>query len=87
MAHRYPNGNSLVWQAKDIDDGIMLKIIGDLKTETGAWAMFRDVEERIHRHEPRMPTKVILAKLKKLAKRGVITGCACGCYGGFEVSP
>lgn len=29
--------------------------------------------------------KVLLAKLKRLIKRGLITGCACGCRGDFEL--
>jgi hypothetical protein len=31
------------------------------------------------------PEKVVLAKLRRLVKRGVITGCACGCRGDFEL--
>jgi hypothetical protein len=40
-----------------------------------------------HRDFPGLPPKVVLAKAKKLLRRGVIDGCACGCRGDFEVLP
>ena len=33
-----------------------------------------------------VPPKVMQAKLKKLIKRGLLDGCACGCRGDFEVT-
>lgn len=33
----------------------------------------------------RVPAKVVLAKAKRLVKRGLIDGCTCGCRGDFEV--
>jgi hypothetical protein len=35
--------------------------------------------------EPVVPLKVVLAKARKLIRRGLLTGCACGCRGEFEV--
>jgi hypothetical protein len=40
------------------------------------------------RHEleaafPDVPPKVLRAKVRKLIRRGVIDGCACGCRGEF----
>ena len=35
---------------------------------------------------PAMPLKVVLAKAKALIRRGLITGCACGCRGDFNRS-
>lgn len=35
--------------------------------------------------EPAIPLKVVLAKARKLIRRGLLTGCACGCRGEFEV--
>ena len=32
-----------------------------------------------------MPDKVVLAKARKLIKRGLVDGCACGCRGDFTV--
>lgn len=34
---------------------------------------------------PGVPEKVVLAKARKLIRQGVISGCACGCRGDFEV--
>ena len=31
------------------------------------------------------PEKVVRAKAKRLIKRGLIDGCACGCRGDFEI--
>lgn len=31
------------------------------------------------------PEKIVLAKLRKMVKSGVINGCACGCRGDFTV--
>lgn len=36
------------------------------------------------RDEPEVPQKVVLAKARKLIKRGLVSGCACGCRGDFE---
>jgi hypothetical protein len=33
---------------------------------------------------PNMPEKVVLAKAKRLIRRGLVDGCACGCRGDFE---
>jgi hypothetical protein len=33
----------------------------------------------------RFPDKVVLAKAKRLVKRGLISGCTCGCRGDFEI--
>lgn len=32
------------------------------------------------------PRKVLLAKARRLIKRGLLTGCACGCRGDFELT-
>jgi hypothetical protein len=31
-----------------------------------------------------MPQKLLLAKAAKLIRRGLLTGCVCGCRGGFD---
>lgn len=40
-----------------------------------------------HQDFPGLPPKVVLAKAKRLLRRAVIDGCACGCRGDFEVLP
>lgn len=40
-------------------------------------------EERSTQDFPQMPPKLVLAKARKLIRRGLVTGCACGCRGDF----
>lgn len=47
----------------------------------GHWANRFDIAKALGNP----PEKVVLAKLQKLIKRGLITGCACGCRGDFEL--
>ena len=35
----------------------------------------------------KVPEKVLLAKLRALAKRGLVSGCDCGCRGDWEITP
>ncbi|MBL7487125.1 hypothetical protein [Frankia sp. AgW1.1] len=51
-----------------------------------------DVEPRGHLVEvpwpdPVIPEKIVLAKAKRLIRRGLLEGCACGCRGDFEAHP
>ena len=74
------------WSTKDLNETTVLDLIKRLQQQTGVWAMLCDVEQAIHRViSIDVPDKVILAKLRSLGRRGKITGCTCGCYGGFEV--
>lgn len=36
--------------------------------------------------EPPIPEKVVLAKARRLVKRGLIDGCCCGCRGDFRIN-
>ena len=33
-----------------------------------------------------IPEKVVRAKAKRLIRRGLVTGCTCGCRGDFEIT-
>ena len=46
------------------------------------WCFIWDLEERFSQY----PWKVLMAKVKKLHKRGLIGGCVCGCRGDFAVA-
>lgn len=35
---------------------------------------------------PHIPANVLLAKLDRLVRRGLLRGCACGCRGDFELT-
>lgn len=33
------------------------------------------------------PDKLVRAKMRSLIRRGLVSGCACGCRGDFELTP
>lgn len=35
---------------------------------------------------PGIPRKLALSKMRSLIKRGLVSGCACGCRGDFELT-
>src|SRR5678815_4892395 len=47
----------------------------------GHWANLYDITKALGNP----PEKVVLAKLRRLINRGLITGCGCGCRGDFEI--
>lgn len=65
--------------ASDIADEQILPIVTQVMRPIGAsrW----DIAARL----PEFPEKVVLAKLGGLVRRGVLSGCACGCRGDFEI--
>lgn len=71
-------------QAKDITDEVMLAALTATRGRHGvaSWSSLFDVRD----HLGSVPPKVTLAKLRSMIKRGVITGCACGCRGDFELA-
>jgi hypothetical protein len=36
---------------------------------------------------PTVPSKVVLAKMRMLIRRGLVDGCDCGCRGDFVITP
>ena len=46
------------------------------------WVTRWDLGERF----PGFPSKVMLAKIRKLIRRGLLDGCTCGCRGDLEVT-
>lgn len=69
-------------KAADIDDGDMVAAVAHIQEVKGSWANVGEVEA----HFPDFPPKVVVAKLARLIKRGLLTGCTCGCRGDFEVT-
>lgn len=58
------------------------EVFGDVHIFEPSW---------VHKYDlfnlwPTIPSKVIMAKLRGLIRRGLITGCACGCRGDFELT-
>jgi len=66
-------------QAKHVSDEKFLDAM-DASTEwrAPAWAQVGDIATALG-----VPEKIVRAKAKGLIKRGVITGCFCGCRGDF----
>jgi hypothetical protein len=75
-------------QAKHLPDQQVMEAIAILAREAGArwedvpqrWVMIWDLTEQLG-----APHKVVLAKVRKLIKRGMLGGCACGCRGDLHV--
>ena len=63
-------------QCKDIADDFITDLIV-LLHEVEGHAFSQD----IRRCMPNTPPKVVMAKLRKMERRGLISGCACGCSG------
>jgi len=65
-------------QCKDIDDGIILEAL-ERGNEIGV--SVDDLLEVIQ-----VDRKLLLAKMSKLIRRGLVDGCACGCRGDFTLT-
>ena len=72
-------------QAKDLSDARMYEALAAVRGRRGVpqWSSLWDVQGEL----PKVPPKVVLAKLRSMVKRGVLRGCACGCRGDFEIPP
>jgi hypothetical protein len=68
------------FQAKDIDDTAVLAVIDEKKARENLWTHTWDLEKAF----PNIPAKVMRAKMASLIRRGLVTGCTCGCRGDFE---
>lgn len=66
-------------KAADITDEMFKDAIDAVKRGEVGWAPASDVARYLG-----FPLKVVLAKARRLIKRGVIGGCACGCRGDFH---
>lgn len=71
-------------QAKDISD---LPILRLLNSRRGKWFHWhgenRDLEQTF---PPTTPKNLMLAKMASMIRRGLVSGCACGCRGEFEIT-
>lgn len=72
-------------KAADIPDTAMLYYVASSpKRNSAGWVMLWDMQ-----HAPifaQFPPKVVLAKARALLKRGLLSGCGCGCRGDFTVT-
>jgi len=71
-------------QCKDIPDKPVLQYLLRYKGQWCNWYWDeRNVSEAM---PPGTPPKLVLAKMRMLIKRGLATGCGCGCRGDFEIT-
>jgi hypothetical protein len=82
----------MVKQAKDIPDNLLLEMFA---RHQGQWAFWYDdnkfswgfdSDQVFENPLAGVPRKIVLRKLQKLNKRGLIGGCPCGCRGDFEIT-
>lgn len=74
-------------QAKDCPELPILHLLG---SKDGWWSMHGpeiSVDRSVHpAFPPDAPYKVMLAKMSSLIRRGLVSGCDCGCRGDFELT-
>jgi hypothetical protein len=76
----------VVRQCKDIPDKPIMEFLLNNK---GIWCNWylgdqRDVRTAMPKNIP--SEKIILSKMRQLIKRGLVSGCTCGCRGDFEIT-
>lgn len=74
-------------QAKDIPD---LPVLAFLALRPGTWHNWAGAEypnSVTHAMPAGTPQKLVLAKMRTLIRRELVSGCACGCRGDFEIAP
>lgn len=80
-------------QAKHVDKLPILKFLNDLNRwgcmfDTGAGENRDELFDNSvwHAIPEEVPYKVGLAAMDNLIKRGLVSGCSCGCRGDFEIT-
>ena len=72
-------------QCKDIPDKPILEFLAKNPTAWHNWYFGNDKD--VHLAMPnKVPDKVVLAKMRKLIRRGLVDGCPCGCRGDFVIT-
>ena len=73
-------------QCKDVPDQAILAF---LAKNIDKWhcSYSKDFDNSIRHAMPEgVQTKLVLAKMRQMIKRGVVKGCACGCRGDFVIT-
>lgn len=75
-------------QCKDIPDEIILRFLLSRKGIWCTWFPAKwDNSSVMNAVDSSLPGKLVHAKMKMLMRRGLVTGCPCGCRGDFEITP
>lgn len=75
-------------KCKDIPDKPILEFLYERAKENKTpCVLFNGYENSIGQSMPlNTPPKIITAKIVKLIKRKLVTGCSCGCRGDFTIT-
>lgn len=72
-------------QCKDIPDSPILEFLDRLDGQWSGW--WKCSEHDVRTAMPNnLPDSLVLAKMRRLIERGLVSGCACGCRGDFEIT-
>ena len=73
-------------QCKDIPDEPVLRFLAQ---RPGVWhnCYFGDDRDVRQAMPSGLPDKLVLGKMRMLMRRGLVSGCDCGCRGDFEITP
>jgi hypothetical protein len=75
-------------QCKDIPDEPILRLLDNLTGEL-PWAFRWEsgvTNSVMEAMPPGVPENLVLAKMKSLIRKGLVSGCCCGCRGDFEIT-
>lgn len=73
-------------QCKDIPDEPILRF---LAKQPGVWHNWFGDEYKnsvTHAMPSNTTAKLVLAKMRQMIRRGVVSGCPCGCRGDFKIT-
>ena len=80
-------------KCKDIPDRPILEFLVSLNGRWANWFWYEGIESnpgntvRLAMPDgPNLPDKLVMAKMSKLMRRGLVDGCDCGCRGDFEIT-
>jgi hypothetical protein len=74
-------------QAKDIPDEAILDHIPTWPQTISGWDVARAIRYLGDSPIRPCPQKAVNAKLRSMAKRGLVEGCPCGCRGDWHIPP
>ena len=73
-------------QCKDVPDAPVLRFLAQRPGVWHNWYVGNDKDVR-QAMPPGLPDKLVLGKMRMLIRRGLVSGCDCGCRGDFEITP
>lgn len=76
----------IISKCKDIPDKPIMDFLLKHKGEWCNWISENDKNVKNAMPKNLASEKLVLSKMKQLIKRGLVTGCDCGCRGDFEIT-